>query len=226
MAYHWTRVAFALIAPLLLASCFVTPGKFVSTLNINADRSFTYTYQGEVTVLDLGKEFAKGMAEAGKKDDDAGNSAQDNTAKMEAVAAALRKETGYRSVEYKGDGLFLIDYAITSRLTHNFIYPFNIDAEILFPFIAIELRGKDQVRVKAPAFADQGTEKRMGRMGKTKGKHAPMDGTFTLTTNAQILSQNTETGAQEEGDEQVMRWKATPLTKDAPMAVLKLDSLP
>ena len=39
----YARFAFILAAPLLLASCLLTPGKFTSTLDINRDRSFTFT---------------------------------------------------------------------------------------------------------------------------------------------------------------------------------------
>jgi hypothetical protein len=57
------RIVTMLAAPLLLASCLFTPGKFVSTLDIKADRSFTFTYVGEVILIDPQDAFAKGMAE-------------------------------------------------------------------------------------------------------------------------------------------------------------------
>lgn len=57
------RILTMLAAPLLLASCLFTPGKFVSTLDIKADRSFTFTYVGEVVLIDPQDAFAKGMAD-------------------------------------------------------------------------------------------------------------------------------------------------------------------
>ncbi|HEY5724033.1 MAG TPA: hypothetical protein VIT45_17110 [Allosphingosinicella sp.] len=57
------RILTIVAAPLLLASCLFTPGKFVSTLDIKADRSFTFTYAGEVILIDPQDAFAKGMAE-------------------------------------------------------------------------------------------------------------------------------------------------------------------
>ena len=63
MKMKLARIFTMLAAPLLLASCLFTPGKFVSTLDIKADRSFTFTYVGEVILLDPQNEFAKGMAE-------------------------------------------------------------------------------------------------------------------------------------------------------------------
>jgi len=40
----WFRLAALIAAPLLLAGCLLTPGKFTSKLTINADRGFTYAY--------------------------------------------------------------------------------------------------------------------------------------------------------------------------------------
>ena len=49
--------ATALLAALslLLTGCFVTPGKFVSGLNLKKDNSFAFTYQGEIYFLGLGQ---------------------------------------------------------------------------------------------------------------------------------------------------------------------------
>jgi hypothetical protein len=63
MKMKLARILTVLAAPLLLASCLFTPGKFVSTLDIKADRSFTFTYAGEVVLIDPQDAFAKGMAE-------------------------------------------------------------------------------------------------------------------------------------------------------------------
>jgi hypothetical protein len=63
MKMKLARILTMLAAPLLLASCLFTPGKFVSTLDIKADRSFTFTYAGEVILIDPQDAFAKGMAE-------------------------------------------------------------------------------------------------------------------------------------------------------------------
>jgi hypothetical protein len=63
MKMKLARIFTMLAAPLLLASCLFTPGKFVSTLDIKADRSFTFTYAGEVILIDPQDAFAKGMAE-------------------------------------------------------------------------------------------------------------------------------------------------------------------
>ena len=242
------RAAGALTACLWLGACLVTPGKFTSTLDIRADRQFSFTYKGEILASDM-----KGMgASSGtptsdpidsapeKKDSawrpavlqkgveaeerfDAATDRSDET-QMQAIAAALSKEKGFRSARYMGHHRFEIDYAISGRLTHAFLFPFNSDAEIVLPFVAIELRGDDRVRVKAPGYSnsfDKGREP----MGQGAGDDAAkaLDGTFTLTTNAEIVSQNQEDGAQASAEGKRIVWTITPLTGEAPMATLRVS---
>ena len=112
----------------------------------------------------------------------------------------------------------------SGRLDHAFLFPFNIDAQIMLPFIAVELRGPDRVRVKAPGFAT-GFDKSQGPagLGGAGDKAAKaLDGRFTLTTDAQIISQNQEDGAQDVAEGKRIVWMVTPLTSDAPMATLRL----
>ncbi len=67
----------------------------------------------------------------------------------------------------------------------------------------------------------------MPAMGADADASSALDGTFTLTTNATIVSQNQEDGAQTQpnGTKKIV-WRATPQTKEAPMAVLQLNPLP
>ena len=149
------RLAAVLCGALLLTSCFLAPGKFTSTLTINADRSFTYAYTGEVYGLDMDAMMkdmpgadAKPAAQPvgwqktppkpGKPDDSAG----DNDARNRAVADALSKEAGFRKVEYLGNNKFAIDYRISGRLDHAFLFPYNLDAGIIIPFVAVEVRAR------------------------------------------------------------------------------------
>ena len=197
-------LGFLLTAPLLLASCLLTPGKFTSTLDIRADRSFTFTYAGEVILIDPGESMAQGMAEgmaqgAMEPDDgegrraDGGDSDMDSDADMDSVADAdsdtdtrsadaaprippslpppgpetqakiaerralaetLAKEVGYRSVEYLGNNKFRVDYAMSGKLDRSFLFPINLDAKALLPWIAIEVRRDGTARMTALAFGD------------------------------------------------------------------------
>lgn len=237
------RLTLALLAPLLLSACLVTPGRFTSTLDIRADRSFTFTYQGEILASDPGgSPFGKGgfdsdenlspdaqegettsptllkIAAQAEERFDAG---ADDTAEMQAIATALTKEKGFRSVRYMGDHKFEIDYAISGRLTHAFLFPFNMDAQIVLPFVAVELRGDDRVRVKAPGFAND-YDKSQGPMGGDDKATKALNGSFTLTTDAEIVSQNQEEGAETVPQGKRIRWTITPLTSEAPAATLRV----
>ena len=246
-----------LVAPLLLASCLLEPTKFVSTLDIAPDRTFTFSYVGEVRLMESKPDLP---TPAGTDDDEEGTSEPDSTAaryiaiaasgndslagnsamlpdgvdspedaaKLELLAETLRSEYGYRAARYIGNRTLAIDYRISGTLDHAFTFPFNPDGEVIVPFLAIELRGKDRVRVKAPAFANENSQANpaSGMMGGGE-KRSLLDGTFTLTTAAEIVSQNQENGAERLPDgKQRISWTINPNTRDAPMAVLRVKSLP
>ena len=224
------RLVTILAAPLLLVSCLLTPGKFVSTLDIRSDRSFTFTYAGEAILTDPEQNVSLSPEPDGERDESASEEAEpaapavetaELRAKREAIAEALRKEQGYRSVEYLGDGLYRVDYAISGRLDRAFVYPFNSDAAAIFPWIAIELRQDGTARIKAPAFGEGETE------GLIPTPTSPMDkaverreGTFTLTTDAELVMQNNEAGA-EAGPGTKIVWRVTPASRTVPTAVVR-----
>jgi hypothetical protein len=235
--FHPFRWALALAAPLLLASCFLTPGQFTSTLNIRADRSFTFTYVGEVVVSDPSSAFAQGMQEgiqeaAEGQDEDSDDADEDTEeqsaqparpqemteAQRQAVIDALSREIGYRSVEYIGEGKFRVDYQISGRLDRNFVYPVNIDAMALIPWIAIELRQDGTARVTGLAFGDSaGAESGVPNAGDPN-RHR--NGTFTLTTDADLVMHNNEAGTRP-GERTTVSWQITPTTRNAPTAVVR-----
>src|SRR5688500_4852457 len=163
------RLPLALLACLLLAGCFLLPGKFASELTLRRDGTFAFSYQGDIHVLALSKmaqgdagEDAKfepqpcyddntgeeracspdevsvqrsdwqtqqGAAKAKRKDDAemmrkllGGIDPADPRA-AEELAECMRKQAGWRSVTHAGDGKFVVDYAISGRLDHDFSFP-------------------------------------------------------------------------------------------------------
>src|SRR3546814_20333244 len=108
------RLLLILAAPLLFASCLLTPGKFVSTLDIKRDRAFTFTYAGEVIIADPGKAVTGGFAEAmrsetegdGVDDQATATSAETEAtgAETRAIGEALFNESTYHSAEDTGVG--------------------------------------------------------------------------------------------------------------------------
>lgn len=230
----------AMLGSLLLSACLVTPGRFESSLDIRADRSFAFTYKGEILASDMGKDSLGGIGNDNSDDDsqeeasptllqiaareerfDDLSPSSDDDAQMQAIATALSKEKGFRSARYLGNRKFDIDYAIAGRLDHAFLFPFNMDAQIVLPFVAVELRGADRLRVKAPGFANS-YDKSQGPLGADDAAAKALNGTFTLTTDAEIVSQNQEDGARSVAQGKQISWTVTPLTSEAPAATLRV----
>ncbi len=238
------RFAFVAAAALTLSSCILSPGRFVSTLHIGKDRSFAFTYVGEVILLDPASAMQQGMQEglagaappgeggaAGEEDvtanvagaapaapaAPAAETAQ-QIAEAKAVAEALSKEVGYRSVEYLGRNKFRVDYAMTGRLDRSFVYPVNMDAKSIIPWLVVEVRKDRTARFQAIAFGDQDMD--MGSSAKPDSGPKERDGTFTFTTDAELVMQNNEEGMAPGPGKKVV-WRVTPASKSVPTAVVR-----
>jgi hypothetical protein len=245
------RFAFAAAAALTLSSCILSPGKFVSTLHIAKDRSFTFTYVGEVILLDPASAMQKGMEDGLAKAGDSAESTEGgmvdvdsdvvsnlsempdaapatpaaesakSVAEAKAVAEALSKEVGYRSVEYLGHNKFRVDYAMTGKLDRSFVYPINMDAKSIIPWIAVEVRKDRTARIMAIAFGNQDMD--MGAAGAAANPDSQpkeRSGTFTFTTDAELVMQNNEEGMAPGPGTRVV-WKVTPASKTVPTAVVR-----
>lgn len=149
-------------------------------------------------------------------------------------ADRLRKQAGWRKVIYKGDGLYEVDFAITSRLDRDFAFPTIERFPMGDAFVTISRRQDGTLRIDAPglsAAADAAAANPMlaslAMAGAKDGMPANQphpEGRFTLTTDATILSNNTEEGAKPSPNGQRLDWDATAQPTPAPMAVLKLST--
>lgn len=223
-----TSLLIAAVA-LLLAACVLSPGKFESDLTIGKDRSFTFRYQGEVIALDPTSAI-ENMPTTGGEKDSAALAAEkaekvkkeaERDAKYKAMVEAFSKEKGVRKISYAGDGRFMLDYEISGTLDHGFVFPFNTDAEVAVPFIAIELRKDGVARVKAPGFVGSARESPIPGMGSLGGPNGTAEGTFTIRTDANVLMHNNEAGLKSEAGRNVVSWRVTPLTKEAPVMTVQ-----
>ncbi len=244
------RFAFVAAASLVLSSCILSPGKFVSSLHIGKDRSFTFTYVGEVILLDPASAMQQGMQEGlsdmtpvaaegdeegGNTDDAVGNAAgaapaapaapkpetAQQIAEGKAIAEALSKEVGYRSVEYLGKNKFRVDYVMTGRLDRSFVYPVNLDPKSISPGVGGVGPPAPTARIKAIAFGDP--DEGMGSAAKPDNQEKERSGTFTFTTDAQLVMQNNEEGMAPGPGTKVV-WKVTPTSKTVPTAVVRFAS--
>lgn len=278
------RLIFALIAPLVLTGCLLSPGKFTSELTLERDGSFAFAYNGEIVFLGLSKlarmnsgdeafeptscvdeesfderecsedELAEQRAqwEAGADQRTAKNKEEARQLASflggidpadpqanENLRQLLLRHKGWNKVELKGDGVFDIEYSVTGHLSHDLMFPVIEGVPTTNIFVQAILREGNQVRVNAPGFSGEtGSGPASGMMGGMAGLAAlgggdkglkgldelpRLDGTFTIRTNGVILANNTDEGASQADGMQVLTWKVSSQTKQAPSALIKLD---
>ena len=149
------------------------------------------------------------------------------------LADSLSKQAGFRSVTHVGNGVYDVDFAVSGRMTHSFVFPLVEKMPTMSPFVVAVPRGDGSVRIEAPGFggndsmADPGMAMMMGMASKQAGVDAPKavlpDGTFTIRTDGRILANNTDEGPSEDGGMQVLSWDVNTASKVAPMALIALD---
>ena len=155
----------------------------------------------------------------------------------EELAERLRRQEGWKRVEYKGDGLFEVEFSLTSKMGHDFIFPTLERFPMTNNFVVANLRQANIVRIEAPGFGAQGSSNPFSGMttgmsaiyaaaSAESGQAMPdlpeMDGTFRIVTDGQILANNTDEGPTAGPSGQVLEWKVNARTPAAPMALIQL----
>lgn len=149
------------------------------------------------------------------------------------LAARLRKQAGWRSVEYKGDGLFVVDFTLSGMVDHDFTFPTIERFPMANAFVTINRRSDGTLRIDAPGFGRgaNGDPLRsfamlaaMGEKQEDVPQLPELNGTFTLTTDATILANNTEDGPKTDQGAQRLDWTITPRTTVVPTALIKLGN--
>jgi hypothetical protein len=279
-------VAMTAALSLLLAACFVTPGKFDAALDLRKNGMFSYSYKGEIFVLglsdlmdlanatdaaylpsrcfdddDLEKERPctkeeqetdkanwenqqQVGAEKRKKDNEQmkimlGGLDPSDPKAAEELAARLRRQAGFKTVVYKGNGLYEVDFAISGQLSHDFAFPTIEKMPQITPFFVLIRRADGSVRLDSPALqAQEGTggmpfgnfaQMAAAERSKATPEEAAkipdfpqIDGRFVLTTDGEILANNTDEGAKAGTTGKTLEWKITPRDKVGPMALIGL----
>jgi hypothetical protein len=262
-----SKLGAALLLPLLLVGCLLTPGKFTSSLDVARDGSFTFRYEGEIILVtnksmmdQAGQSTAfepecedeagdrrdctvEEIAEARRKFDEeqkakaereAKESAEmatmlggidpNNEATMTEFAARLEREAGWKSVKHRGEGIFDVEYEVVGKLDRDFVFPLFPRFNFIVPAVMITRRDDNAVLVRAPGFGDpSGSGAGSSGMGPMTGGGSKAEGVFTIRTDAQIATNNSEEGASTQQGKQVVQWRVTPLNRNAPEALLRLS---
>ena len=142
-------------------------------------------------------------------------------------AAKLMKYAGWRSVTYRGNGIFDVDYHMEGSARQDFVFPALPDNDLLLPFIAIRRRSDGSVLVTAPALTG-GAGPLMARMAAagasdsktTMVSHA--QGRFTITTDGDILTNNSEDGPVPDRIGHALHWDVGPTSNKIPETLIHL----
>lgn len=151
-----------------------------------------------------------------------------NPQAAEEIASRLRRQAGWKSVAYKGDGLFDVDFAIAGRLDHDFAFPTIERFPMANAFVQVTRRNDGTIRVDAPGFspASSGEPFKGMMQGFAAKEGAPplpqLDGRFTITTDGVVLANNTDEGPQADTAGQRLSWTINARTPAAPTALVRI----
>jgi len=143
-------------------------------------------------------------------------------------AANLSKYQGWRSVRYKGQGVFDVDYHFEGRVSQDFAFPLMPDSDYLIPFIVIRRRSDGAVMVTAPAFAGGGgpfsaRARAFGIADRgSGGPESKAHGRFTVITDGEILTNNSEDGPTQHASGRKVQWNIDPATTKLPEMLIRL----
>jgi hypothetical protein len=143
-----------------------------------------------------------------------------------AFATKLMKYAGWRSVTYRGKGVFDVDYHFEGRATQDFLFPVLPDNNLIVPFVAIRRRADGLALVTAPAFT--GGAGPMGAAAAGAGDVAnatPLSraqGRFTIVTDGEILTNNSEDGAAPHAIGRQLHWDVDQGSKKIPETLIRL----
>lgn len=144
-----------------------------------------------------------------------------NEATMDEFAARLQREVGWKSVTHRGGGVFDVDYEMSGSLDRDFLFPIFPRFDFLVPFVVVTRRDDGALLVRAPGLGESGSAAAANPMGGMGGNASKAEGIFTLVTDAQIATNNSEEGAASEAGRQRIEWRITPLNRTAPEALLR-----
>lgn len=145
------------------------------------------------------------------------------------LAATIMRQEGWKSVVYRGNGVFDVDYQFSGTIGHDFIFPVFPQGDVIIPFVMIRGHDKGSVRISAPALTGAGM-KSFGMQAKMLGAAGmPKDpttmrtkGRFTITTDGEILTNNTDDGPVAATNGRTLAWDIDARNTKTPEALIRL----
>ena len=126
--------------------------------------------------------------------------------------------------------MFDVDYHFEGRATQDFAFPMLPDNDFVIPFVAIRRRVDGSVLVTAPAFT--GGSGPMGvragaaaanAMKEGQGPVSRAQGRFTIITDGEILTNNSDDGPSPSPPGRQVRWDVSSTSSKIPEALIRLQ---
>lgn len=161
----------------------------------------------------------------------------ENPETIKRFTREVERLSAWHKVEHIGNGVFMVDYSTSGKLADDYAFPVIPRYALGEPMIHITRWDNGRLRVEAPAFRSDPelslssligmgsmASSFLGKSGTDKMPAEPIaiKGSFTLTTDAKILANNSEEGPDSATGMQILRWDVGPALYGAPMALLKL----
>ncbi len=155
---------------------------------------------------------------------------------MTRFAEDLMKQAGWRSVVYKGDGIFIVDYLHQGSLDQDFVFPVLPEQQIMIPFVTVKRRADGAALVETPGYSlmsNGGLIGGMVAMSEAFTSTNPLDkapynplkniaGKFTITTDGEVLTNNSVDGPSKVATGKAVSWKFREARDPAPKALIGL----
>jgi hypothetical protein len=236
----WVRLLLLLGASLMLASCFFMPNNFASTLEIRKDQTFTFRYSGELRLSEssyegpqaveaatdskpqrLSKKEQKRLEkEAAERAIETEKARAIDEKKMREIVAQLRSQAGFNKVEYLDKDKLLVDYTISGKLTHGFVFPYDSKSGLIVPFMAVEIQKNNVVSITMGTLLDGEEDQAELKQANSKGR---INGSFEITTDAAIVQHNAMETHGSSAGVQSLRWTYPAKDVVLPRATLTLQ---
>ncbi len=144
-------------------------------------------------------------------------------------AETLKKYAGWQSVTYLGKGIYNVDYHFQGTLNQDFAFPIMPETDLVLPFIAIRRRADRTILVTAPAlaggegpFAARAKMLNLGNKAENGGEPMRADGKFTIVTDGEILTNNSEDGPTAAPAGKALTWQVSPSNTRSPETLIRL----
>ncbi len=184
----------ALTACLCLVSCWA-PEKFTASLNVDKSKNFKFIYNGTIA-------FGPALGEIKQR----GQLSAQGEAEMKKGEAALRKEPGFKSVEYAGDGRFKVQFEQTG--------PVENGKKVFIDIVEFRIGPDGRIWILGAELKPEGRQ-------QLAAINLKLDGTIKVTSDLAVVQHNATSTPSLGGLIGAYEWKVTLDQKERPTIVLQ-----